>query len=274
MKLNLDSVGKNQTWSIMSRMYPIDVLTLCITSKTFKGYCENQDLFGFLLDQHYSNYIQYAPNNLNSKQKYLFLTDIISINNFSGLKNKVKIAERVFDIWLYDVVDLYDLLYRSTGNDHDFGAIDPDFPDSISAEIWNLEFILTEVVERQSRREFLERLKSNDDQIMKRLKKYYETDFIDEIPQIYTDELTFDQFINNLLTFETRLRDFIIENVGDNILDQIQVAWDLDDPEISPAFYNQKEKILLQILHQNIKEKNLNLFDILDFEVIIPKILF
>tara|TARA_R110001632_G_scaffold82498_1_gene183134 strand:+ start:890 stop:1720 length:831 start_codon:yes stop_codon:yes gene_type:complete len=270
MELNLNTVGKHPTWSIMKRMYPIDVLTLCLTSEVFKKYCADDKLFLFLLNHHYLSYLDYVDSDFKTnKDKYLFLTDIISVNNLFNVKNKVKIGEKEFGIWLYDVVNIFDLLYKSTGNDHDFGAINDLFIEDIFLfDFYNLDFILNEVLSDldYNIRTFLNMLKKKDQNCMEKLNEYFETEFKDNNefdPNVET--VTFEQFINNLLTLESRMENYISNKIDRNIMEKIQYDWDVD---IDLVFYDKNEKLLLQIIHNNVQNGNLHIFDRLDQDII------
>jgi hypothetical protein len=275
----MDILSRDNIWKIMSFLNPSDVLSLCKSSKRFAEFGRNNDMFKYLSNIHFQEYYQCTKSE-GWKNGYLYLSKIISFETYRAVVDKINTAETVCDIWFRRIRNLFDLLYRETGNDHDFGAI--RFPgdwisiDRLLGEVYDLDSYFNFYVSDYEI--FIEKLRIKDSTLIESFRKHYnialETQRL-EYPNLHN--LSFEKYVENIFSLEERLTDYILTNLKiDDIRPWIQHAIEVKiDADIDEYmfFYSDNEKMFLQILHQNICNGKLKLFDQLFYEKLLPKII-
>jgi len=281
-KSSFSILTKDVIWLIMAKLDPEDILKLCESGIVSSRYCEDEELYKYLLNIHYNGYGNFIDDK-TYKDKYLHLIKVVTPEMCLQVKNKKYSAEDVIGIWLFNLDNLFDVLYRETGNDHDFGVLNIYDQESYMGEYHDLQGILSEYLNiyRCNERSFIDKVKSSDPKTLKALEEYFDIDFRGgnfHYPNVET--ITFEEYIQNLQTFEDRLQDYIIKNTNENIIDKIQSHINPNDiidddkvDQLTKYYYDREEKIFLQILHINIRNKKLHIFDKFDHDEIIPKLI-
>ena len=196
---------------------------------------------------------------------------ILTKERFEDILKKPEIATRLRDYYNENFSDLYDILYNMD-SDHNFGVITVLRNDEYSAFksiFGETELSSYKYGEIGINRSFINDLKRG--MFREIIEDYWENFVQNEYPSIKYN--TVDEYINSLITFEKKYQDYIIENTSENVRKEIkEYQIDMAD-DIESALYDDEQIEFLQILHDGIKKSQLSIFDPVDCDFIMGKLL-
>ena len=218
------------------------------------------------VDRDYPNFINRQET---FKDQYIFLREILTNRNFEIMIEKPYILNRITN-QSHSIYNLFDLLY--------WGSIQVSGIDKKEA----IEYRFTKAILNDDlyhyRSKELDRFKSFLSGKLNTDTNIPSYEVIIEYWDVILDNSTWifhrdvNDYIKSLKDFEYRFQQFVIENTGNDVrrdIKEIQKKWfdDLDE-----AVYDDEKVEFLQILHDGIKNKKLDIFDPIDFDLIIKKL--
>jgi hypothetical protein len=255
--------------------------TFCKAGKRIYNKIYNNEIFWKnKLTQDFPGFIKHSVRlneltnlQLSNREQYYFLTRILTKKRFEKIIDKPNIASEILGVTQDVALDLYDLLYDRDA-DHGWGVITISSLENgpMMQEYYALGYLLNETFDTYREgdmgriRSFLTELSHG---------KFHEEiesswgSLIEDFDIPYSTSV---EYISSLLTFEKRFQSYIIENTPEDVREEIKrYQCDIGD-NLESALYNGKDIAFLQILHDGIRSKKLNLFDPIDYDFLMFKL--
>ena len=242
-----------------------DIFNLSETNKKLNKVFDER-FWKLKVDRDYPNFINRQET---FKDQYIFLTETLTNRNFEIMIEKPYILNRIIN-QSHPIYNLFDLLY--------WGSIHVNGTDKKEA----IEYRFTKAILNDDlyhyRSKELDRFKSflsgkpySDvpTYVYEQIIEYWDV-IVDSSKWIWHHDVN--DYIKSLKDFEYRFQQFVIENTGNDVrrdIKETQKKWydDLDE-----AVYDDEEVEFLQILHDGVKSKKLDIFDPIDFDLIMKKL--
>lgn len=248
------------------------IINFCKSSKKVnEKICHNERFWRVKVNKDFPGFINRQET---FREQYVFLTKILTRERFEQMLEKPKIFSKYYTGFLQFPLDLFDLLYNKISSDY-WGVIDYeiDYSNQTLREFDVIYEIL--LVEHDDYKEFkLARVQSflNEKDYL----DLVDWNFIEEgFPQVAHNN-TYENFVSSLKTFEKRFQQYIIEHTFEDVRKEIE---DYQEKKLTisgkvflDALYDDEEIEFLQILHDAIRSKKLDIFDPLDYDLIMNKL--
>ena len=248
------------------------VINFCKSSKRVnEKICKNERFWQVKVNRDFPSFINRQKT---FKDQYVFLTQILTRERFEKILERPNIFAEYGSTSINSPLDLFDLLYNKISLG-DWGVINYGYDkrDKIIQEFDVIyEILLAEHPEYKDLE--LGRLKSflNEEDYSNLI----DWDFIEEVfPEVARDN-TYESFVSSLKTFEKRFQQYIIEYTAQDVRKEIKDYQignrTINGQIIEEGLYDDEEIEFLQILHDGIRSGKLDIFDPLDYDLIMAKL--